>query len=592
MTSETAEFLATLFGEKPETAWVLIWAKKGDRSKSVKISRWAQNVNEAIAAVSAADSEPGWDTYVEICTGPKKGGKSNRIEMADTVSMPCLWLDIDIAGVGHTTKKKYPASEAEARALIAMCPLAPSFIIHSGGGLQPYWVFKEHWTFDTSAERDKAQTLIRGWVRMYQMHAATKGLDIDPTFDLARVMRVPGTSNWKGDEPRLVRIVDRNDIRYDPGELHALIPPEAFSEQTAKGIITKEAVATANFILNPEGSPPADKLIALQLADVKFDATVKYQRTDLKDATASGYDLALCNFAAYAEWTEQEIADLLMFVRRTQRQNLKLDNVQYYVRTINEAMAAAQRRRAMEELRGNAAALRIVDRPASGGNPTAAAPVEHKTERAPRELTLQYLSEALGCRIRDVIKYAQDPPKYRLITEKGGIDLGDVTGLIEQSSIRKALAATNSHYIPKFKNDDWEAIAQMLLDVCRVISTGPESTDTGAMREWLNVYFDENPPGELNDVTIANQQPHVNNGFICFYGSHLRTWLYQRQNEKVTAKHLGILLRRIKGKPANVAYEAPDGKRSMRAVWQVPAGERLRRLFKPQANGNGKVVKA
>jgi hypothetical protein len=80
--------------------------------------------------------------------------------------------------------------------------------------------------------------------------------------------------------------------------------------------------------------------------------------------------------------------------------------------------------------------------------------------------------------------------------------------LIGQTQIRNAIAATDGHYIPNFKKDDWEYIAQMLLNCCRTVSTGPEATDTGAIREWLNVYFDENPPGDLSEQSIANLAPH------------------------------------------------------------------------------------
>jgi hypothetical protein len=348
MNAETQTYLQALFEGMPEGAYILIWAKKGQ----VKLSKWANSVSDAVRAVESIETEDGWDIYAGVCTSPRDYGKNRRVSKDDVLSLATLWVDLDIAGPGHADGgKKYARDEAEALALINKIGLAPSLIVHTGGGIHAYWLLKEHWIFGSDAERQQAQILERAFIRTFQLHGGQMGIAVDSVFDLARVMRLPGTSNWKNAEPRLARILqDHSDIRYDPADLQALLPPEAFTEQSTTAIVAKQI---GNLILDPQAEPPLEKMQALQLAEPKFDASVKYQRKDFpkgKDSP-SEYDLSLATFAAMAGWSEQEIADLLLFVRRLHGKELKLENAQYYRRTINMAVSDAQRCKAVEELR-------------------------------------------------------------------------------------------------------------------------------------------------------------------------------------------------------------------------------------------------
>lgn len=576
MNSETKTFFGELFGAKDENDWALIWSKQGEQPKSPNASRWAKTVDEMCAAVHAAESAcEGWHIYAGVLPRAKTHGRTKRGGVADTSALLALWVDIDIAGPGHKTTGKLPRDTAEALRLVEKIGVPASMLVHSGGGIHAYWILKEAWQFDTPAARDEAATLERAWLRTFQIHAATMGLVVDPTFDLARVLRVPGTTNWKGETPTECRLLHNNGNRYDPDELRAVIPPDAYTEKAPRAAASNPGAA--NFVLRADAEPPMDKVEALRQAEPKFDLSIKYQRTDFpkNDFTPSAYDFSLAAFAAYADWSEQEIADLLIWVRRTHGRDLRIDDLRYYVRTINIAVADAKRKKAFDELRGET--VRVVGE-TPGEDRAGYAPAKQGTTDDKRRIVLDYISQVFGCRVKRVIKYVQDPPRYRLETAKSGIELGTVENLIGQTQIRNALAATDGHYLPKFKADDWEAVSQALLDACEIVNTGPESTDVGAVREWLNVYFDENPPGDLSDFSIKNQQPHFDGterAFICFYLAHFRTWVFQRQNEKVSAKQLGILLRRIKGEPEQITHvetvaEGAPGKRTTRAVWRIP----------------------
>jgi putative DNA primase/helicase len=102
-------------------------------------------------------------------------------------------------------------SEEDALALLAVCPVRPSIVISSGGGLHVYWLLREP---IAAAEGTS-------WLRRL---SATMRSDCAAT-DAARILRVPGTMNYKYDPPRPVTIeVFRPDRRYALDEFAWLIP--------------------------------------------------------------------------------------------------------------------------------------------------------------------------------------------------------------------------------------------------------------------------------------------------------------------------------------------------------------------------------
>ncbi len=93
-------------------------------------------------------------------------------------------------------------------------------MVHSGHGLQAYWLFKEPWTFEDESERQQAETLSRRFQATLRTFAHEHGWTIDNTSDLARVLRLPGTFNTKLGERRPVEVVRWHpERRFDPSEL-------------------------------------------------------------------------------------------------------------------------------------------------------------------------------------------------------------------------------------------------------------------------------------------------------------------------------------------------------------------------------------
>ena len=157
---------------------------------------------------------------------PDNGGGRGRTD--DTIAIPGLWLDLDYHSPGaHKTRHTLPPTEDAALSLLGAAPYKPSLIVHSGHGLQVYWLFKEIARFDTKDDREAFSRLCRGWQQLFQLAGKHQGWHVDSTGDLARVLRIPGTYNRKTREPRQVTVRETSDFRYDPSDFSDFAEPDS-----------------------------------------------------------------------------------------------------------------------------------------------------------------------------------------------------------------------------------------------------------------------------------------------------------------------------------------------------------------------------
>jgi hypothetical protein len=144
-----------------------------------------------------------------------------RGESGDVLGIPGLWVEIDIKHIVHK-KVDLPETIEEALALVREAlPLKPSLIILSGYGIHVYWLFRELWLFEDDTERQAAYHLLHRLQATIQATAKRHAWEVDSTFDLARVLRIPGTYNRNvPDDPKPVTILQVDaDQRYNPSDL-------------------------------------------------------------------------------------------------------------------------------------------------------------------------------------------------------------------------------------------------------------------------------------------------------------------------------------------------------------------------------------
>lgn len=139
---------------------------------------------EQITQVLSRDLLDGYDCYMGVAErwtdqptpDGRRGGK------AACSYLRALFVDIDIAKNG--------LDEATIRAKLDAFVAPYSILVNSGGGLHVYWLSKDD-AINLRADGEIAKT-----ESILRRLAAALGGDIRAT-DVSRVLRVPGTLNWK-----------------------------------------------------------------------------------------------------------------------------------------------------------------------------------------------------------------------------------------------------------------------------------------------------------------------------------------------------------------------------------------------------------
>ncbi len=530
------DFLSTLFGDKPNDLYVLIWTPVKKRSA------WFRDLDQARTYVGNISH---LDAYVHVGLSSSDYGPSHRCGASDVAGIAGLWVDLDIADPAHQ-KPNLPPTQEDALGLLAGLP-EPSLTVHSGHGLQLWWLFKELWLFESDAERSEAAELAARWQGTIRQRARVKGWDVDATADLARLLRIPGTTNRKGKPPVEVRLIGESEARYNPSDFD-----EYLVDVTPTTAPSSGSKAGGALVLEATADPPFGKFEALSEIESKFRLSWERKRKDLQDQSGSSYDMSLACYAVMASWSDQEMANLLIAHRRKHGDDVVKALRQDYMRlTIDKARQTIAKSRAVE----------AIDEMAVGVGPEP----ENR-----RQAILDNLSALFEVKITRVVKFTSDPPEYRLETELGTIHLGEVGNLIGQPQLRTKIAAASGRYLPRFKNERWDRIAQALLDACEEETLGEDATAAGAARGWLTSYLARHKPVQGIANAVEQECPFVHlDARTYLFGKELRRWLGLYQGEKITAKLMGTCLRAAGCEPETVAVSV-DGRETTRQVWRLP----------------------
>jgi len=514
---DAGEFLQTLWGNPPQ-GQVLVWTLPQKRSI------WYNKLDNVRVGDLARS-----DVYTGV--GIAKSGLLLRQGQRATTEMiegiAGLWADVDYAGDNHK-KPNLPPAEADAWELIHEVAFPPSIVVHTGHGLQAWWLFDRPWIFKNGEERERAQAMIRGWQGRMAELAAERDWVVDATHDLARVMRLPGTLNNKA-SPVPVKILSSDGPRINWEEFPFLTA--AYTDGWIAPPLP--AVTIGTLILDPAASPPWEKLMALRDNDRKFKRSLDRDRPDLIDQSASSYDMSLASIAAVAGWNDQDIANLLIYSRRNNGDDLKLRE-DYYTRTIARARGPAEQAAAQERLDG-------------GGS-------------------LADLSILIGVEIIDLVKHMGDPPEFWMETAYGSITLGTVNNISNQTRFIDAVAAMTSVVLVKIPAAAWARRAASILACCREVELGEASHPGNEMRHMVTTYLDSQTI--LDDQGIAAEQalPFRKDGLVMFSLSGLRQYLRFSMGEQLSSHKLGQRLR-LCGIEPSVIRVVIKGKESTRNYW-------------------------
>ncbi|MCC6362992.1 MAG: DNA primase [Bryobacterales bacterium] len=227
------EFFERVHGPEP-AGWLIVWTRqdKATRAFDLGVEGALDQAVEYCAAKASA-----FDVYAAVGLQQEQPANKSRGAESGVSVLPGFWADVDIAGAAHKTGS-LPPTEQDARGLIGTVGLEPSLVVHSGFGLQPYWLLREPYQIESEDERQRLKSLSARFQSNLRACANDRGWRLDSTADLCRVLRVPGTFNHKvrGDvrmvtadyADRAYNLDDFDDLLAgidDPGEGRRDSPP-------------------------------------------------------------------------------------------------------------------------------------------------------------------------------------------------------------------------------------------------------------------------------------------------------------------------------------------------------------------------------
>lgn len=123
-----------------------------------------------VTLVDKADE--GYDVYVGVLPRKERYGKASAIREAATI-----WADFD--------SKNMTATEMDSAVEDA------DIVVHSGGGMHAYWYTTDVEDVSSRLRQDNFSSVVQ------DIQLSKSNGKADSTHDLPRILRVPGTRNWK-----------------------------------------------------------------------------------------------------------------------------------------------------------------------------------------------------------------------------------------------------------------------------------------------------------------------------------------------------------------------------------------------------------
>lgn len=140
---------------------------------------------ESAVSWAAYKDRESFDVYFGVLPRVRRSGTNEDVAPKTRV----LWADID-------SIKNDRQKEDTWRGLMTIAP-KPSIVVDSGNGYHAYWLLAQNVSFPDAR---------------LAMKGLAQELGADKTYDAARILRVPGTRNWKSPmEAKYVRL-----IRFEP----------------------------------------------------------------------------------------------------------------------------------------------------------------------------------------------------------------------------------------------------------------------------------------------------------------------------------------------------------------------------------------
>lgn len=610
---ETAErFLTMLFAGMdlaPDDAprWFHLWTLEGQQSTWMRADQLDASVlADLMSTIKNLYFSAG--LYKEPLGSSKRGGQM------EVWGIPAFSIDVDVFDPQAHAKTNLPPTIEDALAMVTEFELPPTAIIISAHGLQLWFGLREIAFFDSRDERARYIKLSAALQASFRWLASSHGWTIDSTYDLCRLMRLPGGINAKHEPFLPVTVLSSDGPRYNFSEIEEAVyvgagvgpTPENGQQWAYEG-------PDGPITLNPDALAPADKLeVLLTLAGStgrRFVKTWTRQRTDFPqdDYSASAYDMALANIFARAGWTDQEIIDGCIHWRRkhSELNPKKIARMDYWFGSatrkglIQKARAGRERYVEEDEIETTPEEVAANERSARAAE-TATLEAEkarrsrekfeaaqERAERASAEAAferagdneeekstqkqrlLASVSRELGVRIERVIQYMSDPIEYRLVIGGKEIIVGNAAKFQEQKAVRSAVMDAIQDVPLAISPQEWYGITRSLVRATDRVEAPPEVTHRGRAQAWLTDFLSSNQPvdnfEDAQDLLRPYEDDEAN---LHVFSGPFFSWA-TGQPERPTSKIIVDALKEW-GCTRKTVHVRQGNDRTSRSVWILP----------------------
>src|SRR5260221_1084528 len=212
-----SEFINHVYQSIPEEcldAQVSLWDKLTKESVHLAIRDFPQgHAWTEFDQEITQDSSTGKDIYFGLGLRRPNLLKSQRGKMADIRGLPGFWLDIDLdTQTGAHVAQNLPKNLDQVIEIISDYP-DPTTLVDSGHGIHAYWLFEQVHPVNSGNMLDYEKSL-EYFQRKIIARAQALGYHVDSTYDITRVLRLPGTINYKAGLQKPVTVLDNSGPRY------------------------------------------------------------------------------------------------------------------------------------------------------------------------------------------------------------------------------------------------------------------------------------------------------------------------------------------------------------------------------------------
>lgn len=239
----------------------------------------------------ARHDKPGWSVYFGVAT---RSGQPGTV--ANCQELPAIWIDVD---------------NDKPTEIVQGAFLPPSLIVDSGNGIHAYWLLTEPLDISEAPDNDghPAVVTMQGLARIF---AADRSV-----ADLARIMRLPGTTNSKR-EPVECRVIYKSDVRYEMDDLAEWVSwqPQLRGEPVDPFLAAAERLGIRSSI-NPEemlaGMKYPGNVHEVQLRVTAHMATAGRPEDEVVEAVLEATKLAVGEEFKRWNWADERKAIVRMF---------------------------------------------------------------------------------------------------------------------------------------------------------------------------------------------------------------------------------------------------------------------------------------